>query len=176
MTDDTNRNATDEITIPDEQEETQSSEPAGIVDELREQLDQSRTREQRLLADYQNLIRRNKEEQSRWVKLATKDFVTELLLPIEHLARAAEQVNDKGLNLVITQFWQTLERHGLKKIETLGKPFDVSLMEAVEQYNESTEVTSEVRPGFTLYGEVVQHAKVILGKAAETQTDKKKKA
>ncbi len=144
-----------------------------IVVQLQEELAQSRAREQRLLADYQNLIRRNREEQSRWAKLATKDFMTEMLLPLEHLNRAAQLVNDKGLDMVVQQFWQTLERHGVQKVLTIGQQFDVQKMEAVEQYSDSLTVTAEVRPGFTLYGEVIQHAKVILGEAPEKQGKKK---
>ncbi len=166
MTDDAKR--TDETLDAALAEDT---EPQIIDDfeQLQSELQLSRAREQRLVADYQNLIRRNKEEQSRWAKLATKDFVSELLLPLEHLTRAAEQVKDKGLDMVVQQFWQTLERHGVARIETVGKEFDVQTMEAVEQADDSTQVTAEVRPGFTLYGEIIQHAKVILGADKQTQ-------
>lgn len=163
MTDDTNRTDTHIDAVAELETYSVEHDPDDIVAQLQDELAQSKAREQRLVADYQNVIRRNREEQSKWAKLATKDFISEVLLPLEHLDRAAEQVGDKGLNMVVQQFWQTLERHGVQRVETVGKEFNVQTMEAVEQYDDSLTVSSEVRPGFTLYGEVIQHAKVILG-------------
>ncbi len=157
----------DTLITDDELEQVDETEFDNSLAQLQADLQLSRAREQRLMADYQNLIRRNREEQSRWAKLATKDFVSELLLPLEHLMRASEQVQDAGLSMVVQQFWQTLERHGVQRIETIGQEFDVATMEAVEQVDDSLTVLSEVRPGFKLNGEVIQHAKVLLGNSVK---------
>lgn len=171
MADDTNRTDEQLDVVEELEEQAQEHDAGDELERLQDELAQSRAREQRLMADYQNLIRRNREEQTRWAKLATKDFVSEILLPLEHLTRAAEQVQDKGLDMVMQQFWQTLERHGVQRVSTVGQKFDVQTMEAVEQHQDSLDVTAEVRPGFTLYGEVIQHAKVILGQAATQASD-----
>ena len=43
------------------------------------QLEEAKTKEQRALADYQNLVRRTKEERARTIKLAARDFVESLI-------------------------------------------------------------------------------------------------
>jgi molecular chaperone GrpE len=159
--------------LPDQESELEA---------LRAELNQARAREQRAVADYQNLQRRTREEQSRWAKLATRDFVSDLLEPLSHLSLAANQLQDPGLEMVVKRLWQTLENQGLQRIEVLGKPFDITTMEAVDQQvqaeaglDESGEggidaegtsagvVTQVVREGYLLNGEVIQHAKVIIG-------------
>lgn len=133
---------------------------------LRTQLAEMTERERRLQADYQNLVRRTREEKLAHSKRATERLMTDLLDPLAHLSLASEQLNDPGLRMVIDQLWTTLGVHGLQQIEVLGKPFDVNIMEAVEAVDpeaESAVVTSVVRPGFTLNGEILQHAKVVVG-------------
>lgn len=138
------------------------------VEEIKAQLQQAKDAELRARADYQNLIRRNQAERQQLIKLATKSLVSDLLQPIEHLALASQQLNDQGLNMVVTQFWQTLENNGLQEINPVGQPFDVETMEAVEIKGEGSEdeleVLSVVKRGYRLNGEVIQHAKVVVGK------------
>lgn len=129
---------------------------------LSEQLSDAKRREQVALADYQNLVRRTSEERSKVAKLAAKNFVEDLIQPLNHLSLASEQLNDAGLNMVVTQLWQALEQNGLKKIDALGKPFDVTLMEAAEIGEKGEIVVKVISEGYTLNNEVVQHAKVIL--------------
>ncbi|MDA1079137.1 MAG: nucleotide exchange factor GrpE [bacterium] len=133
---------------------------------LRAQLAEMTERERRLQADYQNLVRRTREDKLTHSKLATKHLVTDLLDPLAHLSLASQQLNDPGLRMVIEQLWKTLSTHGLAEIEVLGKPFDATIMEAVEVVspeNVAAVVSSVVRPGFTLHGEIIQHTKVVLG-------------
>ena len=126
------------------------------------QLAEAKRREQLALADYQNLVRRTNEERGRVARLAARNFVDNMLQPLSHLTLAGQQLNDAGLNMVIGQLWQSLEENGLKKINALGKDFDVSTMEAVEKGEHGKKVLKIVRDGYVLNDEVIQHAKVIL--------------
>lgn len=126
------------------------------------QLAEAKRREQLALADYQNLVRRTNEERGRVARLAARNFVEDLLQPLSHLTLAAQQLNDAGLHMVIAQLWQSLEQNGLKKIEALGKDFDVHTMEAVEKGERGKKVLKIVRDGYVLNDAVIQHAKVIL--------------
>lgn len=135
--------------------------------------------EKRALADYQNLVRRHQDDRSLIVKLAAKSFVQSLLQPLGHLALAAKQLNDTGLNMIIMQLRQALADEGLEEIEVLGRPFDVTTMEVVgTQSTDSTSIKSDAatapadtmgvvievrRPGYRLNGEVIQHAQVVIG-------------
>jgi molecular chaperone GrpE len=138
-----------------------------LVEELQNAVTKAQESEKRAVADYQNLIRRNQFERSQLVKLATKGLTQDLLQPLDHLALAAKQLNDPGLNMVISQFWQKLQEHGLEEINPVGEPFDVTTMEAVElngkdQDDASLVVTQVRQKGYKLNGEVIQFARVVL--------------
>ena len=134
--------------------------------DLQSQLSAAQEREKRALADYQNLVRRHQEERLAIIKLATKEIVSDLLEPLEHLKTAADQIQDRGLTLVVDRLWRQLTEFGVSEIPVLDQPFDVQTMEVIEkQAGESTDqvVVRVVRPGFKLNGEVIQHARVIMG-------------
>ncbi|NCO11954.1 MAG: nucleotide exchange factor GrpE [Candidatus Pacebacteria bacterium CG_4_10_14_3_um_filter_34_15] len=130
--------------------------------ELIKQLADSRDKEQRALADYQNLVRRTQDERSKIARLAAKDFVEDLIQPLAHLSLASEQINEVGLNTVVSQLWQVLEQNGLKKIDCLNKKFDIELMEVIDKGKKGNKVVKIVKDGYILNNEVIQHAKVIL--------------
>jgi len=142
---------------------TSVDEHAEKIINLEEQLKQAKSREQRALADYQNLIRRNQDERSKLVKYAAVSFIENILQPLEHLSMATEQVNDPGLNMVLQQLWLALEQNGLQEISALGKKFDVHTMEVVDKDGEGDVVIKIVKRGYMLNGEVIQHAKVVVG-------------
>lgn len=133
------------------------------VEQLEAELAQAKDSILRSQADYQNLQRRTQDEKQRWLKLAAKDLITDLVQPLDHLSLAAQQLNDQGLNMTITQLWQTLNDHGLQQLEPVGETFDVSKMEAVERQGDGDTVLAVVKRGYTLNGEVIEHAKVVVG-------------
>lgn len=146
-----------------------ASKPADQVSQLTEQvaslqqqLVAAQEREKRVLADYQNLVRRGQEERLRFVQMANRELATALLQPLEHLELAVGQLKDKGLAMTVEQLQRALKEFGLEKIEVLGQPFDVNTMEAVEG-SQGKVVKQVVRQGYSLNGTVIQHAKVILG-------------
>lgn len=120
-------------------------------------------REKRVLADYQNLVRRTQQDRVKFIQLANQDLVTELLQPLEHLELATAQLNDKGLIMALDQLKRTLADFGLEEIKVMGQPFDVATMEVVEGSQPGKLVKQVVRRGYMLNGIVIQHAKVILG-------------
>jgi len=132
------------------------------LENLQDELANAKQREERSLADYQNLVRRTNNERSKVARLATAGFISELIQPLSHLSLASKQLDDVGLNMVVDQFWQVLESNGLKKIECLGKEFELDTMEAVEKGEKGKKVVKIAKDGYLLNGEVIQHAKVIL--------------
>jgi len=115
------------------------------------------------VADYQNLLRRTQEERTKMVKMIAVEIMESLLLPIEHLSLVAEQSQDSGVKMAIDELWQALRGQGLEEIQVMGKEFDVTQMEVVERSGDGNQVTQVVKPGYTLFGQVIQHAKVIVG-------------
>ena len=138
---------------------------ATIVD-LEAQLKSATEAEKRAFADYQNLLRRTKEEKVEWARLASSEFAEAMLEPLRNLSLAAKSINDQGLNMVITQFWQKLNEQGLEEItadQILNQPFDVETMEAVERRGEGETVIEVLTPGYKLNDRVITHARVIVG-------------
>ncbi len=130
--------------------------------ELQQQLADSLEREKRVLADYQNLVKRNREERIKFLQLANQSLVETLLSPLEHLGLAAEQIEDQGLNMVIRDFWQVLEEAGVEEIYPKGEKFDLETMEVTDKKGDGETVIKVVRRGYRLNGQVIQHAKVIV--------------
>lgn len=141
-----------------------------VVEKLQQQLEQvtqqlvaAQEREKRALADYQNIIRRNQEERTRLVKMVTQEVVGRFIEPLHHLNLAAQQLHDTGLDMVVSQLWQKLNEMGLEELDVLGQPFDVHTMEVVEAEGDGQMVKRVMTPGYMLNGEVIQHAKVVVG-------------
>lgn len=119
--------------------------------------------ELRSLADYQNLVRRTQEDRSRLVLFANKDLIEDLLQPLNHLSLAAAQLKDAGLSMTVDQLWQALNKYGLEEINPVNQPFDLETMEVVEKKGNSDTVLSVISKGYKLNGDVIQHAKVVVG-------------
>ncbi|MBW7944546.1 nucleotide exchange factor GrpE [Patescibacteria group bacterium] len=144
------------------------------VEELAAALQKAQEDERRAYADYQNLVRRSQEEKSKIVKLAAKDVVLALLLPLDHLHLAEQQLKDHGLTMVYQQFQQALAGQGVQEIDAMGHPFDENKMEVVDKRPVSDPLQQNVvigvtQRGYTLHGEVIRHARVVIGVAPEKE-------
>ena len=124
----------------------------------------------RALADYQNLEKRVAEGKITWIKAANKDLLLKLLPGLDSLLLADKHTKDSGVKLSIKHFLDILEKEGVKKIETVGSVFDPNLMEAVAAISgEEGKVIEETRVGYTLYGQVLRPAQVIVGSVIKNQ-------
>lgn len=159
----------------DDQRKTQPAQQADVeaqVTELQDQLVRAQENERRAVADYQNLMRRTQEERIKIAKLAARDVVESILQPLEHLYLAKEQLKDRGLDMVYQQFQQALRNEGLEEIEVIGQEFDPHTMEVVDKKPVSDQqhinkVIQVTQRGYRLNGEVIRHAKVVIGMAPE---------
>ena len=139
------------------------------IKKLEQQLQAAKARELRAQADYQNLVRRSQQERTAFVKMAARDSIEALLQPLSHLELASAQIKDPGLTMVIDQFKRVLEQQGLEEIDPIGQLFNVETMEVVETMNETSSDQSKAKviavraKGYRLNGQVIQHAKVVLG-------------
>jgi molecular chaperone GrpE len=70
-----------------------------------------------------------------------------------------------GLQMVIQQFKSTLQRNGAEEIQTLGKPFDPNMAEAVGQEpsdQPAGTVIQEHSKGYMLHGRLLRAARVVV--------------
>jgi molecular chaperone GrpE len=156
-----NENSTNQITeeelIQEADQEIENLEEEKIG-ELENQL-------RRALADYQNLEKRVADQKSAWIVSANKDLILRLLPGLDNLLLADKHTEDEGVKIAIRHFLDILEGEGVKKIKTENADFDPNLMEAISTTTGADgKVVEEVKAGYTLNGEVIRAAQVVVGK------------
>ncbi len=144
------------------------------------QTEAARMREQllRTAADFDNYRKRTRREVDEAQRRGRETAIKDLLPVFDNLERAtahADTATDlkslaEGIRIVLKQFTDTLERMGIKRVPTVGKPFDPTVHEAIQQI-ESTEhpagtVMAEVQPGYVLGDYLIRAAMVVVSKGA----------
>ncbi len=143
---------------------------------------------QRLSADYINFQKRAPRRIAESVAYEKMAIIRSLLPSLDNFSHAlasAEDARDsegglegvvKGVEMVFQHLLDAIKSHGVEKVESVGKPFDPSVHEAVMQRAEPDKadgvVLEEFQAGFTLNGQVVRPAKVIVNKLSAQQHDK----
>jgi molecular chaperone GrpE len=156
----------------------EQSAPAADQKAESPQAEVARLRDQllRTAADFDNYRKRSRREQEDAQKRGRESVIKDLLPVFDNLERAAasaeaapdvKSVSD-GVRIVLKQFLDTLEKIGLRRISTVGQPFDPSVHEAI-QHLESDQhpagvVVAEVQPGYAMGDHLVRAALVVVSK------------
>ena len=126
----------------------------------------------RMAADLENYKRRAAKEKEDWVKFANEDLLKAILPFVDNLERAvnhsekAQEMKSlvEGVKLTLQQFIQTLNKFGVTSFETVGKPFDPAIHEAmlvVETDEEKPDhVMQEFQKGYLLNNRLLRPATV----------------
>ena len=140
-------------------------QPPEGTDELKKQIEEWKSKYLRALADYQNLDRRNREENEAVRKFASEVILMRLLPVVDTFRKAKEHLKDPGLDLAFKELLAVLEEQGVEKMDVVGKAFNPHEMECVEvvEGKENT-VIEEALPGYYLRGKVLRVAQVKVGK------------
>ena len=133
-----------------------------IEQELRDKIEELNNNWKRALADYQNLQRRHAQEKKDFVQFANSSLILRLLATLDHLEKAAENLNDQGLNLIVAELKKVLEEEGLIEIKSQGENFNPNFMEAIEAVNgeEEGKVAEVISKGYLFKDKVLLPAKV----------------
>jgi molecular chaperone GrpE len=135
----------------------------------------------RVAADFDNYKKRAAREKEEWIKFANEDLIKAMLPFIDNLERAvnhAEKVEDagvliEGVRLTIQQLLQALNKFGLSSFESLGKPFDPALQEAIllvpTDQLEPNQVVEEFQKGYLLNDRLLRPATVSVSKPPEKE-------
>jgi molecular chaperone GrpE len=156
-----------------------SAKPEAPVDPLdAAKADAARFRDQllRTAADFDNFRKRSRRDQEDAQRRGKESVLKELLPVFDNLERAtqhADQSTDvaalaEGLRMVLKQWTGTLERMGVRKVESIGVPFDPLIHEAI-QHIESNDhpagvVAAEVQPGYVVGDHLLRAAMVVVSK------------
>jgi len=147
------------------------------VAKLREELKTAREQAQEYLdgwkrakADYLNLEKDVAREKVEWIKFANFELILNLLPILDSFEQSIkslpEQLKDdewtKGVLKIKEQFENFLKAQGVEKIKTVGEKFNPELHEAVEKKGDMGEIVEEIQAGYTMHGQVIRAAKVII--------------
>ena len=115
----------------------------------------------RLQADFENYKKRILKQQTEHLERAAEGLV-EKLLPVLDTFDLALAHGGEGLDQVQGQLMAALEKEGLERIYSVGKPFDPNEHDAVaHEEGEGEPVVSEVmRTGYRFKGKLLRPAMV----------------
>jgi molecular chaperone GrpE len=158
--------------------ETQAPEQEAVAGEaaevarLREERDALSDRLLRLAAEFDNYRKRIEREREQILEWARADVISQILPIVDNFERALESarwVGDftalvQGLDLIRKQFDDVLSRFGVRRIETIGQPFDPARHEAIsteerDDHEENT-VIDEYQPGYMMGDRLLRPARV----------------
>ena len=130
----------------------------------------------RTKAEFMNYQKRMVKESESTSQFAVQSLILDFLPELDNFDRAlklADSSKDivkfvEGIKLIEEQLFKVLGKYGVEPIETVGKPFDPNLHEAVmeEENNEMPHHTiiDEFQKGFLLKERVIRPSKVKVSK------------
>ena len=120
-------------------------------------------------AEFDNARRRFERERSDYLQFAAMDLVKDILPVLDDFERAlkvetADAKYAKGVELIYQRFSETLKKLGLEPVESVGKPFDPNIHQAVERVPteeaEDQSVLGEFQRGYNFKGKLLRPAMV----------------
>jgi molecular chaperone GrpE len=123
----------------------------------------------RARAEFENARRRTERERSDYMQFAAMDLVRDILPILDDFERAlsvetADRDYAKGVELIYQRLFDTAKKMGLEPIETVGKPFDPNLHQAVERVQtddaEDQAILGEFQRGYYFKGKLLRPAMV----------------
>jgi molecular chaperone GrpE len=130
----------------------------------------------RMAADFDNYKKRAAREKEEWTKFANEDLIKGILPFIDNLERAvnhSEKTKDfqslvEGIKLTVQQLLNTLNKFGVSPIESLGKPFNPAVHQAMllveTDQHEPNQVVEEFQKGYLLNERLLRPATVSVSK------------
>jgi molecular chaperone GrpE len=151
------------------------------LEEKEKEIKEHHDRLLRLAADFDNYKKRAAKEKEDWTKFANEDLIRAILPFIDNLERAvnhAQKVADtgvliEGVRLTLQQILQSLNKFGLSAFQSVGKPFDPNVHEAMlvieTDQHEPNQVVEEFQKGYLLNDRLLRPATVSVSKSPEKE-------
>lgn len=179
MTQDTSDILTNPISSSDASEGEQPEQPiqddSSWQDEialLKSEIAQLREQLARAQADYNNLVRRSRDEQFQIGEWAENKIILKFLPILDNLERALEHTPEEfrwhvwteGFRSIVASMQKVLVELGMTKMDTLGKEINPDLHDVISQVpHANTSIQTEVETGYMRGEKALRHAKVIVG-------------
>lgn len=149
---------------------------ADPLEEANRQIAELKDKYLRSVAEFDNYRKRTLKEKADLILNGGEKTVKEILPIMDDMERAIDnagktddvQALRDGMKLIHDKFEKTLERMGVKKIDTKDKDFDTEYHEAVAMVpgmgdDKKGKVVDCIEQGYTMNDKVIRHAKVAVG-------------
>ena len=157
---------------PDEQAPEQDKAPEPTEEEkLRKELDESKDKYLRLMAEYDNFRKRSAKERLELSATVKGNTIGEILPVFDNFERAlaaeTEDTNYKaGVEMIFKQFGDMLTKLGVEIIDPIGQTFDPNIANAVNQIEDENygenEVAQVFQKGYKIGDKVIRYAMVVV--------------
>ena len=150
------------------------------LERLRCEASEATDRYLRAVAEFENTKKRLHREKEEFARFASETVVRDLLPIVDSLDQALVAVDKqsdpqaiiKGVHLIYRQLLGLLEKEGVRRISSVGEPFDPHKHEAVAQVEAADgkaddTIVEEVQVGYTMHGKVIRPAIVKVAKNTE---------
>lgn len=153
----------------------------GEYESTRRELEESKDRQLRLAAEFDNFRKRTLRERQETQLYGHQNLVKELLATVDNLQRAIEHAGGgggsaelqglrEGVELVLRELLAMLQRHGVERIQALGESFDPALHEAMAQVEDASAppntVVQVLQEGYRLRDRMLRPARVVVSRGA----------
>ena len=137
----------------------------------------SKDRYLRALADLENSKKRMERDREEFIRFAAERLIRSLLPILDSFEQELKALDAgtpaatrTGLELMLRQLRDALQREGVKRIEAAGQPFDHHCHEAIQQVERpdvpDNTIVEEVQAGYTLHGRLIRTSLVKVAKGA----------
>lgn len=151
-------------------------------EELQHQVAEMKDQVLRSMAEMENVRARARKDVEEASKYAVAGLARDIISVLENLYRAAASVPESaraespllntlglGIDMTLNEFVSVIQRHGIKRLDPLGQPFDHNFHQAIAQI-ESAEaapgtILQVVQAGYTLHDRLLRPAMVGVAKA-----------
>ena len=161
------------------------------ISKLNEEIENLKEEKLRILAEMENLRKRFEKDKIDSIRYGNHNLARDILTLGDNLSRALDAISSDekrsesfnnlidGLKIVQKEFVMILEKHGVKKIESINKKFDHNYHQAMlevetDEFNEGY-VVQEIQSGFTLHDRLLRPSMVGVSKKPENEKKGPKK-
>lgn len=158
-----------------------------LVEQLKAEKADLQDKHLRAVAEAQNVRRRAQQDVERERKFGIERFARDVVSVADNLGRALSALPsdteglDPALRNVIAgvqaterELLSVLERHGVTRIESLGKPFNAEFHQAMMEIEDASvpagTVVQELIPGYLIAGRLLRAAMVGVSKGGPART------
>lgn len=151
------------------------------IEELEKESNEWKEKFLRKAAEFENYKRRTENDQLNLINYAAESFIKKILPIVDDFERSLEHINDsndyeklkEGVQLIYNKLVKVLEEQGVKKIDAVGKPFDVEYHEALMQREDPSvpphTVLDELEKGYMYRDKVIRHSKVVVSSEGQAE-------